>query len=304
MNTDISQNSRERHWLIFSAWFSILLISDFPNIIINAVSGQVPVWLSGAKAGFLVLFLGLCFILKNLKLLRPYAFVMFIFYTSLTASEWIRSSTWWAGLINVETKPSFLFTYLKPFIRDTGVTLIVIAALWIVKRHRSGFFLVIGELDAPVEPMHWMGIRQGESWRTFGWIFALVATLVVAIPVMIAIRPSPDIFLRVIPMIPAILLFAAINAFNEEIYFRVTLLSTLPQVIGKNHALLINVVFFGLAHYLYGSPPGIVGFLMTGFLALLLGKSMLETKGFCWPWFIHFLPDVVIFFSYAITWVR
>ena len=87
-------------------------------------------------------------------------------------------------------------------------------------------------------------------------------------------------------------------------YFRATLLSTLPQVIGKNQALLINVAFFGLAHYLYGSPPGVVGFMMTGFLALLLGKSMLETKGLRWPWTIHFLPDVVIFFSYAVTWVR
>jgi len=60
---------------------------------------------------------------------------------------------------------------------------------------------------------------------------------------------------------------------------------------------------FYLAHYLYGSPHGVTGFLMTGFLAFLLGKSMLETKGFLWPWLIHFLPDVVIFFSYAYVWI-
>jgi membrane protease YdiL (CAAX protease family) len=109
---------------------------------------------------------------------------------------------------------------------------------------------------------------------------------------------------KIIPLLPAILIYAAVNAFNEELYFRATLLSTLPQAIGKNHAMLINMVFFGLAHYLYGSPPGLVGFLMTGFLAYLLGKSMLETKGFLWAWFIHFLPDVVIFASYAIAWLR
>jgi hypothetical protein len=67
---------------------------------------------------------------------------------------------------------------------------------------------------------------------------------------------------------------------------------------------LINVVFFGLAHYLFGSPPDVIGFLMTGFLAWLIGKSMLETKGIIWAWFIHFLPDVVIFFSYAIVWIK
>lgn len=68
--------------------------------------------------------------------------------------------------------------------------------------------------------------------------------------------------------------------------------------------LLINAVFFGLSHYLYGSPPGIIGFLMTGFLAWLLGKSILETRGLFWAWFIHFVADVVIFASYAIAWVK
>ncbi len=41
---------------------------------------------------------------------------------------------------------------------------------------------------------------------------------------------------------------------------------------------------------------------MTGFLAWILGKSMLETRGLLWPWFIHFVPDVVIFASYAVLW--
>jgi hypothetical protein len=43
---------------------------------------------------------------------------------------------------------------------------------------------------------------------------------------------------------------------------------------------------------------------MTGFLAFLLGKSMLETRGLTWPWFIHFLPDTVIFFSYTVVFVQ
>ncbi len=304
MNTAVPQSPSERRWLIFSAWLSILLVSDLPDIICNAVFGQVPAWLFGAKLGFLVLFFGLCFIWKNLGPLQPYAFVMLVFYAALTASEWVRTSAWWAGLISDEIQPSFALTYLRPYLRDIGVTLAVIAALWIAKRRRSEFFLVKGQLDAPIEPIRWLGIRRGESWRTFGWIFALVAALGVAVPTLLAMQPSPDVLLRAAALLPAILLFAAINAFNEEIYYRASLLATLPQVIGKNHALLINVVFFGLAHYLYGSPPGVIGLLMTGFLAWLLGKSMLETKGFFWAWFIHFLPDVVIFFSYAIAWVR
>ncbi|MBN1398142.1 MAG: CPBP family intramembrane metalloprotease [Bacteroidetes bacterium] len=94
------------------------------------------------------------------------------------------------------------------------------------------------------------------------------------------------------------------NAFTEEAYFRASILSTLHDVIGKTHTLLITIVLFGLSHWLYGSPPGILGFLMTGFLAYLLGKSMLETKGILWPWIIHFVPDVVVFISYALLFVQ
>jgi len=303
MNTDVLQNPNERRLLISSAWLSILLVSDLPDIICNAVFGQVPVWLLGAKLGFLILFFGLGFLWKTIQPLRPYAFVMLVFFAALTASEWVRTLDWWQGLIS-ETQPSFALAYLRPCIRDAGVTLAVIIALWIAKRHRSEFFLVKGQLDAPIEPIRWLGIRRGESWRTFGWIFALIAALAVAVPTLLALRPSPDVLLRATALLPAILFFAAINAFNEEICYRASLLATLPQVIGKDTALLINAVFFGLAHYLYGSPPGVIGLLMTGFLAWLLGKSMLETKGFLWAWLIHFFPDVVIFFSYAIAWVQ
>jgi membrane protease YdiL (CAAX protease family) len=99
-------------------------------------------------------------------------------------------------------------------------------------------------------------------------------------------------------------LFAAVNAFTEEVYFRSSILSTLHEVIGKTHTLLITLVFFGLAHWLYGSPSGLIDFMMTGFLAWVMGRSMLETKGMLWPWIIHFVPDVVIFMSYALLFVK
>lgn len=180
----------------------------------------------------------------------------------------------------------------------------VIAVLWLVKKDRSEFFLVMGQLDAPIQPVRWMGIRSGESWRKFGWIFAFAAGLAVVVPVVLSLRPSSDTLLRAAPLLPAGLLFAAINAFTEEIYFRSSLLSTLAAVVGRNHALWMNMAYFGLNHYLYGSPSGVMGSLMTGFLAWLLGKSILETRGLGWAWFMHFVPDAVIFASYAILWVQ
>jgi membrane protease YdiL (CAAX protease family) len=304
MNSNaVPPNPGEKNLLIFTAWTSILLVSDLPDILVNLISGQIPVWLFWIKVGFLGLFLGACFTWKSIRPLRPYAFIMFIFYIALAISNWVRMSSWWVGLISPD-ETSFFIGSMRPYIRDTGVALIVVAALWIVKRRWSEFFLAKGQLDAPIEPVRWLGIGTGESWRTFGWIFAVVAAVGVAIPTMLDVRPIWDLLMRVVPMLPAVLLFSAVNAFNEEIFYRNTLLSTLPEVIGKNHTLLLNAAFFGLAHYLYGSPPGVVGVLMTGFLAWLMGKSMLETKGLFWAWFIHFLPDVVIFFSYAILWIK
>ena len=168
----------------------------------------------------------------------------------------------------------------------------------------KAFFLVKGQLDAPIGRSAGWGSRPGESWKTFGWIFAAVAALASSSRPSSASHPRRETILRALPLLPVALLLAAINAFTEEAYYRASLLSTLHETVGKTHALLLTVVFFGLGHWLYGSPPGIVGFLMVGFLAWLLGKSMLETKGILWPWFIHFLPDVVIFISYALLFVQ
>ncbi|PKO04404.1 MAG: hypothetical protein CVU41_17150 [Chloroflexi bacterium HGW-Chloroflexi-3] len=128
--------------------------------------------------------------------------------------------------------------------------------------------------------------------------------LAVALPTLLSMTITKEQLVKAIPLLPAALLFAAINAFNEEMYYRAPMLSTLPRVIGKHQAMMFNAIFFGLAHFLYGSPPGIIGAAMTGFLAWLICKSMLETKGLTWPWLIHFLPDAMIFFSYMLLFVR
>jgi uncharacterized protein len=39
---------------------------------------------------------------------------------------------------------------------------------------------------------------------------------------------------------------------------------------------------------------------MAGFLGWFLGKAMVETRGLFWPWFIHFVHDVLIFSFMAV----
>jgi hypothetical protein len=284
------------------AWGMILLVSDLPDVLFKAFAGRVPGRLAWAKVGLLAIGLAACFVWKRLRNLRPFAFVFFVFFLALNLSGLVRETVWWSGRFNGEYV-SFGLGYAGIYLLDCGVTLAVLAALWIVKRRRIAFFLVKGDLAAPIGPVRWLGIRSGESWRKFGWIFAVIAGLAVAVPTTLASHVSAGAFGRAASLLPFVLLFAAVNAFNEEVYFRASLLSTLAAVVGRGHALLMIAVFFGMAHCLYGSPPGVVGFLMTAFLGWLLGKSMLETRGLLWPWFIHFVPDVVVFLSYALTWV-
>ncbi len=295
--------SSEKLTLILSAWGLILLISDLPDVIWNAVTGGIPDWLFWAKVGMLGAALALCLLWKRLRPLWQFTSVMLIFYLALALIARIRNNAWWQVRFGGENV-SFGLGFLGIFILDTAVALTVLLALWLIHRKRNAFFLVKGQLDAPIEPVRWLGIGKGESWRSFGLIFAVCAAIGIMVPTILSLRPSGDVLLKAASLLPFVLLFAAINAFNEEAYYRLSLLSTLTSVIGRTHTLLINIVFFGMAHWLYGSPPALLGFLLTGFLAFLMGKSILETKGLFWAWFIHFLPDVVIFASYAIAWFQ
>ncbi len=99
-------------------------------------------------------------------------------------------------------------------------------------------------------PVRRLGIRGGESWRTFAWIFALVAGFGVLLPTLLSIRVSGETMGRAVPLLPSVLFFAAVNALTEEIYFRASFLSTLHDVVGKTHTLLLTSVYFGLAHWL------------------------------------------------------
>ncbi|MBN2199321.1 MAG: CPBP family intramembrane metalloprotease [Candidatus Aminicenantes bacterium] len=287
--------------LIASAWAFMLLVSDLPEIVWGWLGSKAPGWLPWAQVIFIALFLGLCLAWRKLRVLLPFAFVMLVFFLALRLSAGVGASPWWRARFN-GPDVSFFTGYLGAFHRDIVVALAVLAALWALKKRRRDFFLVKGNVDAAVGPVRWLGIRAGERWRTFMWIFGLAAGFIVLVATALSVKISPAALAKAVPLLPAALLFAAINAFTEEVYFRASFLSTLTEVLGKNQILLISAVFFGLAHWIYGSPPGLPGFLMTGFLAWFMGKAMLETRGMLAPWLIHFIPDAVIFCFYALLW--
>lgn len=161
------------------------------------------------------------------------------------------------------------------------------------------FFLVKGDVNAPATPVNWLGINKPVGWTRLGLISALcigLGTLTFLIPGMSASLSAAG---RALPLLPLLVLLAAMNAFSEEVMFRGALLAPLLSAAGRRQAVLLTAVFFGVGHY-YGVPYGVVGVIMAGFLGWFLGKCMVETRGFVWPWFIHFVQDVLIFFAMAV----
>jgi hypothetical protein len=94
--------------------------------------------------------------------------------------------------------------------------------------------------------------------------------------------------------LPFIFILAAMNAFAGEAITRLSVVTALDGTISRRNIYVISVVLFGFPHF-FGVPGGMLGSLMAGFLGWLLAKSIAETEGMFWAWFIHFLQDVIIF---------
>lgn len=182
-----------------------------------------------------------------------------------------------------------------------GVAAVMIAALLGLRYRPRDFFLAKGDLNATAAPVRWLGIDKPMRWRRLGSISALCISGGMLVFLVIGGRPSLGSVARTLPFLPMVLVLAAMNAFAEEVSFRGTLLAPLLRNgMSQSQAVLLTAAFFGIGHY-YGVPYGVVGVIMAGLLGWYLGKCMAETKGFVWPWFIHFLQDVLIFSFMAIV---
>jgi len=194
---------------------------------------------------------------------------------------------------------SFTTRMLEQQILRVGVALVMIAVLLFLQYRPRDFYLAKGDLNATAAPVRWLGINKPMGWRRLGIISSLCISLGLLAFLVIGGRPSSVAVGKAPPMLPMVLILAAMNAFAEEVSFRCVLLGSLRKVVNQRQAVLLTATFFGIAHY-YGVPYGLVGVVMAGFLGWFLGKCMTETRGLFWPWFIHFLQDVLVFSFMAV----
>jgi len=278
------------------AWVVTIVISVLPDIALNELANGDRTWLTFTKMALLLVLALAAFIWKPLRPLRNYFVAMFAFF----------------GLSELRLHLNFTLPALQSLfggsvfdermqaeqIGKLAVSLAMIAVLLLLGLKRRDFFLARGDLCAPIEPVRLLGFTKPVPWRSFGLQWAIYIAAALAVAQYLSLRPSAGTLLQVLPMLPSILFYAALNAFNEEMTYRAPMLGTLEPVSGSRQAVWMSAYFFGLAHY-FGTPGGILGGILSIFMGWILGKGMVETRGLFWSWWIHFLTDVAIFFFLA-----
>jgi hypothetical protein len=292
------KGSKTQKYILVTAWAAILTIALFKVILQEFFNLPVSENLhSGISALIVSVGLVLTFLWKPVRPLRQF----FILFLVMVGTEWLvytqvdRLPIVKALLHN----PSFNVYVPAEKLLGLLVALNVIVFLFILKKDRHAFFLTWGNTAAPAESVKWLGVKPGEKWDGLGRSFAIYLSLGTLAFLVLAGRPPLDIVVKALPFLPGVLLASALNAFNEEITYKASFLSVLVDVVGKPQALWLMAAYFGALHY-YGIPYGIVGVVLAGFMGWVLGKSMLETRGMFWAWFLHFIQDVLIFAFLAI----
>ena len=185
---------------------------------------------------------------------------------------------------------------------QTGAFVLVLAVLTLAYALRPASFKEFfraGHTGAPAGRLVWLGIKEGERWKSVGWSMLIIISVVTGIFMGMQLGQETPSWNRLFAWIPWILLFAAMNAVAEEVIFRFNLIVLLTGRMSAQAIYLISAVLFGLPHYA-GMPNGLLGVLMAGVLGYVLAKSVVETKGMFWAWFIHFIQDVLIIGSMAL----
>lgn len=285
-------NPVARRRLAALAWVTVLAISLVPDAAWTELTGRSPVWLPLAKAGLLLALAVLAWSWRPVRPLRDFFVVMLAFVALTWATP--RVDLTWGPLQSLFGGTAFDARMQAEQTAKLVAALGMIGVLFLLGYRRRTAFLTRGNLRAPITPVPVLGFPRSVPWTRFGLQWGLSIALALAAFLYLGQRPSGETMLAVVPMAASILFYAALNAFNEEVTFRVPMLATLERATGSGQALWQSAVFFGFAHY-FGVPGGLLGGVLSVFMGWILGKAMLETRGLFWSWWIHFLSDVAIF---------
>jgi membrane protease YdiL (CAAX protease family) len=277
------------------AWVGTLALSSLLEVVlVEAIGINAPpmpwIWLS--LAALLVLLAGAW---EPARPLRGYFIVMLAVIAATYLVIPLLSD--WSGVENGSGIVWVLENKTILFAVALGMAGFLVVGL---HQRPKDVFLTPGNLRAP-SSVRLPGMRRPVSWAVLGTIATVLLFLGFATQMWLEGAFPGDAIQRLLRVAPLVVASAALNAFGEEVIFRAGPLAFLYRIVGSTQAILMTSVWFGLAHYYGGVPPGPAGAIQSGALALLLGKAMLATKGLGWPLIIHFAIDVVVFASIAVA---
>lgn len=282
-----------RIMLTVIAWVVMLAMSELPQILFMEITGAVPAWVFPAKVALLVIAIVASILWQDLRTLRAFFIIFFALYALHWLMPQIAATRVWNDVVG-QDRIKFTGNLMNAEAQRFIIAVLMIGVSWLVLRDRRAFFFATGDLNAPAGPLRFAGVMGTSTWRKRGPLIALALCAGLALFIILAGGAPISNLPRALPLMPYVILFAAMNAFGEEINYRAPQLGALQGPAGPAQALLMTAAYFGIAHF-YGVPYGVIGVIMSFVLGWILGKSMLETKGMLWAWLIHFCMDVVIF---------
>ncbi len=148
-------------------WAVVLLVSDLPNAIWQALIGEPPAWLFWVKIGFLVVLILISLAWKPIQRVRPYFFLLLVLMLSLWGMNWLMGT---AAYDQWQQQIGWFWAMSAFQLLKLAVAFIMILVLLRMGKQRKEFFLTPGQLDAPIRSMTG-GENPGKrsiSWRRLG----------------------------------------------------------------------------------------------------------------------------------------
>ncbi|MCC5983539.1 MAG: CPBP family intramembrane metalloprotease [Rhodobacteraceae bacterium] len=282
------------HKLVLSAGL-LLVGSDLATIVAREWTGAVPVWLAVARP----VVLGLAaLVLWRWAQLRALAGLALVLLVIVLAQSAVVAPGLRRALQGLTAMNGGLFDVIALGIAQKALIAVPVAAvLLLVCRGPRNAYFTVGRLSAPVGRMTLLRLGgDGLRWHVLAPLAVLLIALGTFAGVLVTVFDggSAPRMQYLIPMLPAILFLAALNAFLEGVIYRNAICGALRGVLPTGTLALLAGMFFGIAHY-YGAPSGVAGVMLASMLGWFLCRAMIETRGFLLPWGIHFVQDIVIF---------
>jgi membrane protease YdiL (CAAX protease family) len=279
----LADRSRLAHLFV---WAITLIAVGLPEIGVDLAGGSTPDWLPIADVAIVTGSLMFSLFWSPLGAFSRFLVVLLAMQPAIHPTLWPVALSYWRVDLPGGQPP-----LRAEFILELALVVALVGVLAVFGLTRRQLYLGVGQLDALAAPVRWL-IDRPIKWTRLGPVSAALIGLGTFAFLVIGLgTPALN---GVTAALPAILLFAAINAFNEEMLFRAAPMATLGGAMGRREAILLGVALFAVPHY-FGIPFGLVGMAMAAVLAGWLLKCLLETRGLFWPWTIHFVQDILIF---------